>query len=190
MTRPARPENVEIGRLTDVAKALVKLLAGGAIDSRSAIAALSTTGASAKQIRSARERVGVVIERKGYGRSMRSFWALPCIGDVTTRAPPGPRDEAVVSPPAPLELAALVQPDGLVPFAGTRMARRVEFFRARGLGQVEARDLARALEARDLAGSTVVSCAECQCWVQRAWCPSVRPASGLHACSSSRLDGP
>lgn len=181
MTKLARPRNVEIGRLADVAKAMAELLAGGPIDSRSAIAVLSTTGASLKQIRSARERLGVVIERQGNGRSMRSFWALPGASEppADTRSSGAPRDGVRVE-----------EPGAPVPAAPSRVARRLEFFQARGLGQLEAHDLAVLLEARDKAGGTVVSCVECQCWVQRAWCSLRRPAIELHVCGGARLDGP
>lgn len=183
MTKLARPRNVEIGRLADVAEALADLLAGGAIDSRSAIAVLSTTGASLKQIRSARERLGVVIERQGNGRSMRSFWALPGASeppaDTPSREAPEDRDGVRVE-----------EPGAPAPAAPSRVARRLEFFQARGLGQLEAHDLAVSLEARDKVGGTVVSCAECQCWVQRAWCSLRRPAIELHVCGDARLDGP
>jgi hypothetical protein len=189
------PETVEISRLPDTATALADLLAAGAIDSRSAIAALRKTGASPKQIRSARERLGLVIVRQGNGRAMRSFWALPAINELATATPPVHQDTKSAQPAVP---GAPDQGDGVqfdgrsaaVSPADSRVTRRVEFFQARGLGQVEAHDLATALEARDQAGGTAVSCAECQCWVQPAWCSTRRPAIELHACTSSRRDGP
>ena len=57
--------------------ALRALLAGGPLNSREVLATLGELQLSAKQIRRAREKLGVLIERAGSGTTMHSTWRLP-----------------------------------------------------------------------------------------------------------------
>jgi len=66
------------------------LLAEGSKPSREVAAVLGAEGFTPKQIRRAREREGVVIERAGNGRAMRSTWrlsvpaAIPALDEMLT----------------------------------------------------------------------------------------------------------
>ncbi len=72
------------GRLP--AQHLTGLLAAGPRDSRDVLSALAAVGVSPKQARTARERLGVVVQRSGSGTHMRSRWSLPTLAKPNTVA--------------------------------------------------------------------------------------------------------
>lgn len=45
--------------------------------SRDVVRMMKAGGYSAKAVRSAREKLGVVVKREGFGKNMRSSWSLP-----------------------------------------------------------------------------------------------------------------
>lgn len=203
MSGGATNRSVEIRRFQGAARALEELLQLGPTDSRLAITTLKAAGASAKQIRSARERLGVVIRRQGNRREMRSIWALPERVVVAAPGNSGLEHRAI----AASATSSTSDPEGSVlncsggqPGSGSsaqptspaqsRLSRRADFFGERGLAVGDALELAAQLEIRDQVGETVVSCIECQCWVQTGWCSARRPAGELHPCSFIRREGP
>lgn len=183
-------QNVEIRRSGDAAEALAVILRAGPLDSRTALATMAEQGLTPKQVRRARERLQVVIERRGHGAQMRSTWRLPdggmggAVG--ATEAPPPARAMPDIQQPAVVVDAAPAPPVG----AGPRFSRRIAFFAARGLTISEAGELAHALDVRDLTADRRGSCAECAAWMHRDWCGRRRPAAELHECDSARRDAP
>ena len=68
---------------------LRKLLADGPRNSREAISELAARGFTAKQVRRARERQGVVMARDGFGPATRTTWRMPMLPPAPTPAPGG-----------------------------------------------------------------------------------------------------
>lgn len=56
---------------------LREFLAAGPCNSRAVLAAMADNGLTPKQVRGARERLGVVVQRAGSGAAMHSAWSLP-----------------------------------------------------------------------------------------------------------------
>jgi putative DNA primase/helicase len=64
----------------EAAEFLRDLLKGTAeTPSRDAVRSMKTEGYSDKTIRRARERLGVIVRREGFGKAMQSLWALPVV---------------------------------------------------------------------------------------------------------------
>ena len=61
----------------DAADALVRIIGLDTVPSRDVVAQLKSERFSEKVIRSARERIGVVVKRSGFGKDMMSYWKLP-----------------------------------------------------------------------------------------------------------------
>lgn len=67
-TKPAMP---------DVVRHLSERLAGGPQDAAVLRAELEAAGATVKQVRLARTKLGLTISRTGFGAELKSFWAMP-----------------------------------------------------------------------------------------------------------------
>jgi hypothetical protein len=166
-------------------------LAEGSRLSSEVIAAMAEAGFTPKQIRRAREKLGVQITRTGYGGNMRSSWALPgesCGGadrcghsdphscppddrwvsgqlrDVTRTKTYTPAPQKSLRMPArPSHLAGTAPPVDLTGDERKRVDRRVGFFIMKGLAASDASTLAiRLVFERDRRGTRLASCAECQ----------------------------
>ena len=126
-----------------------------------------------KQVRGARERQGILVERSGSGSNMLSTWRLP-IGAQVTAAP----DDKNMSKPD-------IGGDETLPTEGEqrRHQARMEAFTGHGIDAHTARRVADALVLRDRAGLPAMgSCAECQC-VSLNCCPTApRQAIDIHEC--------
>ena len=148
------------------------LLATGPRNSRLALALLAEKGFTPKQVRGARERLGLVVARSGNGANMSSMWRLP--GDDGA---PGAGDAPDIHQRAP----------GLTLGELRRHHARVVAFAARGLDAQVAGRVADALVGRDRGGLRATgSCAECACVPLRI-CPTApRPAIEIHECWSRR----
>jgi hypothetical protein len=198
---------------------LHSLLAGGSGLSSMLIAAMRHAGFTAKQVRRAREKLGVQITRTGYGSNMRSSWALPgescgganrcrhsdphsCPpddrwgsgqpGDVTrtkTYTPALPK--SLRAPAGSSDLAGTASPVDLTEDECKRVDRRVEFFIMKGLAASDASMLAmRLLFERDRRGTRLASCAECQSPMLPGGCRIVRDPMELHCCDGLRNVSP
>lgn len=152
------------------------LLLPGPSPSREVLASMAAQHFSPKQVRNARERLGVVAERSGNGANMRSTWRLP---DGPLNVAPGALNAPGTSD-APAAHHATPAP---IEGERTRHQARVEAFLLRGMNVSVARQVADALVARDSSGLRAVgSCAECQC-VELRSCPTTpRPVTEIHAC--------
>jgi hypothetical protein len=195
------------------------LLTGGSGLSGMLIAAMKHAGFTPKQVRRAREKLGVQITRTGHGASMRSWWALPgescrdadrCGHSDPHSCPPDDRrvygqlcDIQRIKTYTPAPLKSLRAPAGPSDFAGTaspvdltederkRVDRRVEFFIMKGLAASEASTLAtRLVFERDRRGTRLASCAECQSPMLPGGCRIVRDPMELHCCDGLRNVAP
>ena len=190
----------------DVNDALRAALSGGIRNSREVLAELGALGFSAKQIRRARERLGVLTKRQGRRADMRSMWALPMpqlAPEVVSETSPARARDAEPIPPAYLrkhkasdsgEMLAFAK--GLSEAEATRVARRAAAFIARGLTAALANDVAIALVLeRDRGGTREGSCIECQCMVHGG-CTSAEFSGGsrdvreIWYCGYARRDTP
>lgn len=61
----------------DPAETLRRVLSAGRVSGKDAKRVMADNGFSAKQIRSAREKLGVETVREGFGKEIVSFWSLP-----------------------------------------------------------------------------------------------------------------
>ena len=168
------------------AATLCDLLAAGPLNSRAVQLAMAARQFTPKQVRRARERLGVVVARAGQGRTMHSSWSLPaaaacCVGSVTGCAggdvdPPVDHDEARA-------LATSRQAPLMSDCEQRRHAARVTAFLGRGLDTQLASLVADALVLRDRDGLPAMgSCAECQN-LEGQQCPSSpRPTTEVHVC--------
>ena len=94
--------------------ALRTLLAGGPRNSREVLATLSMSQLSAKQIRRAREKLGVLIERAGSGTTMHSTWRLPDLPKPHIGQSRNARDSPLPGAFVPIaESMAATAPDGV-----------------------------------------------------------------------------
>ncbi|WP_367184130.1 AAA family ATPase [uncultured Azohydromonas sp.] len=75
----AEPEDTGEPRAAsdDAAAALVRILAGDIVPMQAAVDAMKREGFTDKVIRKARERLGVIVKRSGFGKELRSYWKLP-----------------------------------------------------------------------------------------------------------------
>lgn len=75
----AEPEEGSEPRIAtdEAAAALTRILAGDMVPMQSAVDAMKREGFTEKVIRKARERLGVIVKRNGFGKEMRSYWKLP-----------------------------------------------------------------------------------------------------------------
>lgn len=70
----------------DIDDALRRLLRDGPVNGKKAKSVMSESGYTDKQIRGARERLGVCAVRDGFGTDMKTFWSLPDAGHVTSKS--------------------------------------------------------------------------------------------------------
>lgn len=68
----------------DPVEALRRILSAGLVTGKDAKGLMSGNGYTAKQIRTAREKLSVVVTRDGFGKDMKTYWSLP------NRAPESP----------------------------------------------------------------------------------------------------
>ncbi|WP_296271202.1 ATP-binding protein [Pseudomonas sp. UBA6323] len=61
----------------DPAEVLRRVLSAGRLDGKEAKRVMANNGFSAKQVRSAREKLAVDIVREGFGKEIVSYWSLP-----------------------------------------------------------------------------------------------------------------
>lgn len=155
---------------------LRSFLRDGPRNSRDVLAAMAEQQFTPKQVRLARERQGVLIERSGNGADMHSTWRMP--GDVAGVAS-GVGDAPRASDAPAMHHPASAQTDG----ERRRHSARIDAFRLRGMDARAASALADALVVRDRDGLRAVgSCAECQN-VELQQCPATpRPAIEVHEC--------
>lgn len=181
-------------------EALRELLSGGAQHSRVVTSKMVVMQFTPKQVRRARERLEVVARRAGSGRAMHTTWELPAA--LAAIEPMSKSAHRFVPQQEPTstsdDQAALFRtPDAPNLSDGElrRVARRTEYFEAKGLGRARAHDLALFLVVeRDREGLQVMSCAECQnfnshrdCRAAREGCPVVpREVSQLWYCYLAR----
>jgi hypothetical protein len=198
--------------LSPTESCLRELLADGPRLSREVLASMAARGITPKQVRRARELLGVVTQRAGSGTSMHSVWSLPpskpnigTSGVEEIRSVPRVREGIRAPVEAPVEMlknvkvcqavsvetkmetaaafSALLTAVDLTVSEQHRHQVRIEAFRARGLDDLTASQVADALVGRDRAGLRATgSCAECQC-IQLRTCPtSPRPVIEIHEC--------
>ena len=189
---------------------LRKLLADGPRNSREVLAELAARGFTAKQVRRARERQGVVMARDGFGPATRTTWRMPMLPPAPTdalggrpvratlrtqvrtparhagsrvRNPEVPKiaqDSTGQQPPADATLAELA-----------RLAGRVEVFHLRGINPAEARDVALRLLAADRENLHALgSCAQCHSWRQGDCHLTPLPVTTIHVCWFRRSETP
>lgn len=177
---------------------LRSLLSAGPRNSRDVLAAMTALQFTPKQVRRARERQGIVVERSGNGADMHSTWRLPddpddennsavaaAFPDVGADVPLHGRyygacgDAPCTSDAPAMRRAAACLNEG----ERRRHQSRVAAFTARGIDALMAWQVADALVARDRDGLRATgSCAECQCPALNS-CPTVpRPAAEIHEC--------
>lgn len=181
------------------ADVLREALEGGPTASRDVLALLGAQGLTPKQLRRARERLGVVVERSGSGTAMRSFWRLPDPGEhmddgAAPRPASGPRralDASVAK--RPTVAAPAGAPDPLTEWESSRVSRRISVFMTRGVDQDKATSLAlKLVYERDRTGRHDVggSCIECQSYVRRECIVGPKALDAIHYCLYMRHDSP
>lgn len=191
--------------MTDAETALKDLLATGPRQSRDVTATMTRQGMTAKQVRRARERMGIVICRSGNGASMRSTWALPVeVRGTRDTSPaltfpdmPGDAAERKAKVSESQEPSGMATSTKLYAEETSRIARRVPVFMARGLDRLLATDVATSLVVqRDRPGTRAVSCVECQCYTLHNTCAAAqytggpRDAREVWSCGWARRDAP
>lgn len=78
LTDPNQDDAGEEGAKTDgIDEVLIRFIGRDTVPGSAVKARLKSEGFSEKQIRSARQRVGVIIRRSGFGAETRDYWALP-----------------------------------------------------------------------------------------------------------------
>lgn len=181
--------------LRNVDIALEAALAAGPVGKSELTASLIRQGFTEKQMRCARERLGITVKREGRGATMRSTWALPS------------RDIAPVAIRAPEPMAGEVLRKAKVSQSGpgsqfnageqTRVHLRVSRFLSRGLEEPGATALATMLVLeRDRPGLRAASCAECQSCTPQGLCSAAAHTGGardpmeLWLCGCCRRDLP
>jgi len=178
---------------TNVDRALRAALSAGPMGRVELVAMLARDGFTEKQLRRARERLGVIVSRAGFGARMRSTWELPNSQELAhgrirahaSRATGHLRKHKVgESSPTPKTTAA----------ESARIERRVARFVSRGLPQSLALAVATELVVqRDRPGLRLTSCAECHSF-SAAGCAAVTYTGGsrnpleIWACGWCRRD--
>ena len=184
--------------MTDCEIVLRALLSEGPRNSRDVLAELADRSFTAKQVRRARERQGVVVDRQGFGAVTQTTWRLPLGPSASTHALDGDHvragarntgktlrkpkiPEASTAQPAPAATSAEV----------ARMAGRIEAFQHRGVAAQEAEDIAGRLLSADRENRHALgSCVQCWSWRQGE-CPlTPKPIAEIHFCWLRRLETP
>ena len=197
--------------MTDCEIVLRALLSEGPRNSREVLAELADRSFTAKQVRRARERQGVVMARDGFGPATRTTWRMPMLPPAPTPAPGG---RQVRKAPVRVQVrtgtrelgAELANPcdpwiaqdsTGQQPPADAtlaelaRLAGRVEVFQRRGSNPAEARDVALRLLASDRENRHALgSCAQCHSWRQGDCQLTPLPVTTIHVCWFRRTETP
>ncbi len=206
LSKPVTAMNLRTPEMSEVDVALRALLAQGARDSREVLAAMAERGLSPKQVRRAREKLGVVVARHGDGAAMRSTWYLPepaihahddeapLAGMVATKVSTkthhfefgthGVRDGTQQTPAlAKAPAAVLHDTNGLWSEGECRRhAGRVDAFGRRGIKLDVAHQVADLLVVADRENRHAYgSCAQCVS-LNTSECSVPRPVVEVHVC--------
>lgn len=189
--RRAALTKVDVRHGADAAQLLAMWLAGGPRSSRELHELAAAEGVTPKRLRSARERLGVIVRRSGNRRLMRATWSLPSAlglgyGSTSADHPYGTRSQGDQSKPREEPIYS----SGEL----LRISRRIPYLIAKGIDDVAAHDLAVHLViARDRLGARSGSCIECQNWRpvgQRPCSEGQRQPVEIWDCSWRRHDAP
>jgi putative DNA primase/helicase len=88
----SEPESDEAVSTSDDAAGFLRDVLKGtdSTPSKDAIRKMKAEGYTDKVIRRAREKLGVIVKREGFGADMRSLWSLPIVPTVAHSCPPAP----------------------------------------------------------------------------------------------------
>lgn len=179
----------------EVDHALAEALADGPVPKAQLQERLGQIGVTAKQLRCARERLGVIVRRQGSGARMHSTWELSSSrgGNTAIRA----LAPEMATPLREPKVCATSSSVNLNAGEAARMAIRIERLQMRGLSEADAATLATALVVdRDRPGLRTASCAECQSFIAGGRCATASYTGGardpleLWSCSWCRRDLP
>ena len=179
--------------LSDSKEALVALLSDGPRGSRELVAELASRGFTAKTVRRARERLGVRIDREGFGLATRTIWRLPLVPaeshlGVDVRAAAHSPSVDLRNPEAS---AAQQSPVSPTPAELARQVGRIEVFQRRGIQPAEAHEIALRLLLADREGRHGLgSCVQCQAWRLGDCHLEPKPALDMHVCWFRRTETP
>lgn len=67
----------DVGSDDDPSEALRRILSDGSITGKEVKQLMAANGYTTKQTRSARERLGVIASREGFGKEMTTYWSMP-----------------------------------------------------------------------------------------------------------------
>ena len=187
-------------------RVLGALLLDGSRDSREVLATMANRGLSPKQVRRAREKLGVVVERHGNGAAMRSTWCLPepaihahddeapvariVTTKASTKAPHFERgthgvQDGTKQTPALAKAPAAVHHDSNGMWSEGECRRhtgRVDAFARRGIKLDVARQVADLLVVADRENRHAYgSCAQCVS-LNTSECSVPRPVVEVHVC--------
>lgn len=95
LTEPDEDDTDAGSATDDAADALRRIIGRDTVPSRDVIAQMKAERFSEKVIRTARERIGVIVKRSGFGKEMSSYWKLPAGAQV-------PADDSIPAQPGPL----------------------------------------------------------------------------------------
>lgn len=175
----------------EVDSLLTLALTGGPVAKSMLVRQLHAAGVTDKQLRRARERLGVVAKRYGSGARMHSTWELqsqqPAKQEIRAPAVAG------LDPLRKHKVFEGAAPD-LTPGEATRVAARVPRFLKIGMSTTDAAALAMKLVLeRDRPGHRAASCAECQCYKPGGLCTAASYTGGsrnpmdIWACCWARI---
>lgn len=198
--------------MTDCEIVLRALLADGPRASREVLADLGARDFTPKQVRGARVRQGIVMEREGFGPATRTTWRMPMLtpAPAPTPAPRGRQVRAEVrgevratarelgvelanpnDPWIPQDLTGQQTPADATPVELARMAGRIEVFQRRSIQPAEARDVALRLLAADRENLHANgSCVQCHSWRQGDCHSTPLPITTIHVCWFRRTETP
>ena len=88
MTDPNEDGDDTASETTDAVSSLLRILSRDTVPSKEAVAAMKANGHSEKITRKARESIGVIVKRTGFGKEMSSYWKLPESAVVPVDATP------------------------------------------------------------------------------------------------------
>ena len=77
MTDPNEEDSDAVSATTDAVNSLLRILNRDMVPSKEAVTAMKADGHSEKVTRKARESIGVIVQRTGFGKEMASYWKLP-----------------------------------------------------------------------------------------------------------------
>ena len=77
MTDPNEDDGDTASETTDAVGSLLRILSRDTVPSKEAVASMKANGHSEKITRKARESIGVIVKRTGFGKETVSYWKLP-----------------------------------------------------------------------------------------------------------------